>query len=68
LSLKFSNWELENIYDYEATAAQDITNSGTDLCTGSKTITIPANKDAKIVLLPVCQLEQQLTLVIMELH
>jgi hypothetical protein len=66
LSLKFSNWETYNIYDYEATAAQDITNSGTDL-TASKTITIPANKDAKIAF-TVCQLEQQLTLVIMELH
>ncbi|HCN50904.1 MAG TPA: hypothetical protein DIT10_17760 [Chryseobacterium sp.] len=45
-----SNWELDNIYDYEATAAQDITNSGTDLTGFSKAITIPANKDAKIVI------------------
>ncbi|WP_407403460.1 hypothetical protein [Chryseobacterium sp.] len=45
-----STWQFDNIYDYTATTFQDITVNGTDLAGFSQTITIPANKEAKIVL------------------
>ncbi|PUV24518.1 hypothetical protein [Sphingobacterium athyrii] len=44
------NYMMDNIYDYTATAPQDVTVNGTDLTGFTKTINIPANTAAKIVL------------------
>lgn len=45
-------WQFENIYDYTATAPQDVANteSGTSLAGFNQSITIPANKQAKFVI------------------
>lgn len=42
-------WQFSNIYDFVATGPQVIYASGTELRGFSKTISIPANKEAKIV-------------------
>lgn len=43
-------WKFSDIYDYTATDPQQVTRSAVDLEGFSKTIVIPANKHAKIVL------------------
>ncbi|QQU04822.1 hypothetical protein [Myroides odoratus] len=42
-------WQFINIYDYAAIDSQLVTVSGTELIGFSKTIVVPANKEAKIV-------------------
>lgn len=44
------NYTLENIYDYTAVNPQLVSASGTNLTGFSQSITIPANKDAKIII------------------
>ncbi|MCS4237989.1 hypothetical protein M2306_000757 [Myroides gitamensis] len=45
-----STWQFDSFYDYIATSPQEVRSSGIDLNGFSKTIVIPPNKEAKIVL------------------
>ncbi|MGV0922002.1 beta strand repeat-containing protein [Empedobacter falsenii] len=45
-----TTWQFDNIYDYTAVAFQDVTVNGTDLTGFIQSITVPANKAAKVVI------------------
>jgi len=45
-----TNWQFDNIYDFKATSRQVVSDTNTELKGFNQTITIPANKEAKVII------------------